>query len=197
MNTNLIMKIKKKSLTLLLIAIYILLPLEVIASGPVPLYHYDKYDINYGNWGPETYSFVQNAYMSIDMRVRDSYHEINWDSVKGKYVPVGSPQTRFPTKGESAWLFTNGETLSYRTNHIEGQTYGDPPNDYHWFGGHRYTREREKLRGQLIQINVIGTENQYPVNGLHTDGYWYVRTGFVNQAPRVSITSHVENKYFV
>lgn len=38
----------------------------------------------------------------------------------------------------------------------------------------------------LLQGSVIAEDGTYPVNGKHTDGFWYVRKGLANSAPTVS-----------
>lgn len=32
-------------------------------------------------------------------------------------------------------------------------------------------------RGTLLQRNILGTETQFPQDGRHSDGFWYVRVG--------------------
>nr|WP_054549316.1 hypothetical protein [Lysinibacillus sphaericus] len=39
-------------------------------------------------------------------------------------------------------------------------------------------------RGSLVQSGILAQDGTYPVNGQHTDGYWYVR-GAINTAPTI------------
>jgi len=47
----------------------------------------------------------------------------------------------------------------------------------------------------LINQNLI-LSGTYPENGLHSDGYWYVRKGLANNDPTITTTSPVQNSYF-
>ncbi|MEA0552972.1 hypothetical protein U1P98_04510 [Lysinibacillus irui] len=44
------------------------------------------------------------------------------------------------------------------------------------------TSVTEYSRGSLVQSGILAEDGTYPVNGQHTDGYWYVR-GAINTAP--------------
>lgn len=55
---------------------------------------------------------------------------------------------------------------------------------YHWWY-QRYAKQ-VKARGNLIQSNLVGA---YPDNGLHTDGYWYVKKTINNNIPAITISN--------
>lgn len=38
--------------------------------------------------------------------------------------------------------------------------------------------------GTLVQSNIIAESGTYPINGKHTDGYWYIRGAVANNAPK-------------
>lgn len=40
-----------------------------------------------------------------------------------------------------------------------------------------------KTKGTLVQSNIIADNGTYPANGIHSDGYWYVRKGIANYTP--------------
>lgn len=50
------------------------------------------------------------------------------------------------------------------------------------YNGRRVIEMDVDARGSLIST-VTGTYDQYPSNGIHTDGYWYVRGSAVNNIP--------------
>ncbi|KNF08566.1 hypothetical protein CLPU_6c00520 [Gottschalkia purinilytica] len=41
-------------------------------------------------------------------------------------------------------------------------------------------------KNRLIQSNVVAEDGAYPANGVHTDGYWYVKKGLANNLPTIS-----------
>lgn len=53
-------------------------------------------------------------------------------------------------------------------------------------------------KGTLVQTGIIGSATAYPVDGRHTDGFWYVRKSRVNQsiAPPKPFTSPMQGKKF-
>ncbi|MGR6904716.1 hypothetical protein [Lysinibacillus sp. BSL11] len=53
-------------------------------------------------------------------------------------------------------------------------------------------------KGTLVQTGIIGSATAYPVDGRHTDGFWYVRKSRVNQsiAPPTPFTSPMQGKKF-
>ena len=51
-------------------------------------------------------------------------------------------------------------------------------------------------RGVIRTIENVILPSNYPVNGIHTDGLWYVRKGPVNQAPTITVISPSGNSYF-
>lgn len=60
------------------------------------------------------------------------------------------------------------------------------------------TYTTQDVRGALVQTGIIGGATTYPLDGKHTDGYWYVRKSRVNQsiAPPKPFTSPTTGKKF-
>ena len=50
-------------------------------------------------------------------------------------------------------------------------------------------------KGTFIE-NVEAPPGKYPVDGPHTDGYWYTYVGLANNDPTITTTSPVQNSYF-
>jgi len=46
----------------------------------------------------------------------------------------------------------------------------------------------------LNTSNIIALDGTYPNDGIHTDGYWYIKKGIANQTPTISITSPSQNE---
>lgn len=53
-------------------------------------------------------------------------------------------------------------------------------------------------KGSLVQTGIVGGATTYPLDGKHTDGFWYVRKSRVNQsiAPPTPFTSPMQGKKF-
>lgn len=80
--------------------------------------------------------------------------------------------------GSSVWNTYNSLTEASKeygspTGYING-----PSREYSWG---RYYRTRTASPTNLVQTDIVGTINEYPVNGLHYDGFWYIRTGIENK----------------
>jgi len=166
------------------------------------LYYYDKY--NYypgetfvwthliqagsseeqgGNWISEDYSWSINSFTTSRPNTNTlSLH------VSGREVYMRDPNIYRDVSWTPTVNFTLIQSISTA---IQGNA------NYESIGRlHRITVTMPATKTTVHTENVIGTATQYPVNGLHTDGFWYVRTSIVNQAPQLSINSHAENKYF-
>lgn len=58
---------------------------------------------------------------------------------------------------------------------------------------YRYTMSScEPRRGDLLQADIIAADKAYPDNGLHTDGYWYVKS----TSPTITINAPVKNQAY-
>lgn len=79
-------------------------------------------------------------------------------------------------------FWSNGWLNRYRSG-VE-MVNGDWQSGHHWWY-QRYAVQ-QKVRGNLIQSNLVG---EYPDNGLHSDGYWYVKKTITNNIPTLSINS--------
>lgn len=69
-----------------------------------------------------------------------------------------------------------------------------------FFYGDKYKKwtsnsQIRKIKGSLI-AGDIKLPSSYPVDGIHTDGYWYVRKGLVNKSPTLTLSTPTQNSYF-
>ncbi|MCW3793792.1 S-layer homology domain-containing protein [Paenibacillus sp. LS1] len=47
----------------------------------------------------------------------------------------------------------------------------------------------QSTKGSLMEANIKATQNTYPIDGVHTDGYWYTRIGLLpNTNPVITVT---------
>lgn len=44
-------------------------------------------------------------------------------------------------------------------------------------------------QGSLVQSNIVAIEGTYPINGKHSDGFWYVRGALTNAVPTLSLAT--------
>jgi len=58
---------------------------------------------------------------------------------------------------------------------------------------HRYIMSSSApARGDLVQADIIAADKTYPDNGVHTDGYWYVKS----TSPTITINAPVKNQVY-
>lgn len=53
----------------------------------------------------------------------------------------------------------------------------------------RMSVTKNKVKDQKVQADIVANSGTYPNDGIHTDGFWYVKTGTVNRAPTISVIS--------
>src|SRR5690606_16735438 len=57
------------------------------------------------------------------------------------------------------------------------------------------TKYSHKSKGNFVE-RISALDGRYPINGLHTDGYWYIKGGLANINPELIEVSLSENRYF-
>ena len=51
-------------------------------------------------------------------------------------------------------------------------------------------------KSTIVKSNIIADVDTYPDNGLYSDGYWYIKTGAVNNSPIISVSAPLTNNIF-
>ncbi len=51
-------------------------------------------------------------------------------------------------------------------------------------------------KSTIVKSNIIADVDTYPDNGLYSDGYWYIKTGAVNNNPIISVSAPLTNNIF-
>ncbi|MBU5676759.1 hypothetical protein KQI88_10040 [Alkaliphilus sp. MSJ-5] len=166
-------------------------------------YYYDKYEVktenkyymkqidgrevSEGNWfswgGPD------DGYLSD---VLHGYKEYSFDEGTGRFSGVGTLYggSKSPladgTKLEDLILYSIPSRHSNRVLYVYDD-YRDYGNGHGIVYKKYYQSELTTVykKGSYIS-RVTGTANQYPMDGKHSDGYWYVRKGLVNSTPTIS-----------
>lgn len=151
-------------------------------------YLYKKYNMEYTPWGPEV--------MSQRSHIVDDYANVNGHGMIGNYV-YSSPgpvwggneykHVTLPTNSDAGWLINNSELISYR-EYLHVTHYGYVEDRYDKDGYlltqyrksyTKYTRTRSGFKGNYVS-DIIVKDGEYPNNGVHEDGYWYVKDKIIN-----------------
>jgi len=136
-----------------------------------------------------------------------------WDKYSVKTEWEEGPWEFQFNSGGNAWGYPGYEfNKEYGTFRVTGdyrsssgdKVYGLPNSNYElearrntnfyedgrWINGYEVMKKRRRqvqVKDQLIESNIIGAG--LPDNGLHTDGFWYVKKTIANETPILSITS--------
>ncbi|MFJ3386347.1 hypothetical protein [Lysinibacillus sp. NPDC086135] len=163
-----------------------------------PIYYWSKYNVNTNvtyiepTWGAE-----RSGYDSEFTGKAKSY---SWNSSTGKFVLSGSVYSSSETVSDGMYAYAIFGTELYRYK----WDYGNYPANN---SGGKYAAYKNSsdastntttTKGSLVQSNIQAEEGIYPVDGRHTDGYWYVRGSRVSQsiAPPSPFTEPISGKKF-
>jgi len=163
-------------------------------------YYYDKYAVSWKESTQWAYvKTVEVEYISTS-EIRRFYKKYTYDKNTNSFTVLNrvfAPQ-EFP-----------GSTLLYKTMYQDGNGNGGNVdvlqtdrlwriyfeawnhNDFDAYGYSRYTVHERKAtqsvpeKGDLLDSGIVAENGAYPDNGIHTDGYWYVKTISVNNAPSI------------
>lgn len=133
-------------------------------------YYYNKYNTTTTySQGPSTH------YSNYNNPSYGGYPGYNFNSATNKYSMVGTYDPNSYNTGYS--LITGGMRVSTPTS----------PNTWTLDDYLEANSIVSYSKGSLVQSNIIAADGTYPVNGRHTDGYWYVRGALVFPAISVNI----------
>ncbi|AEO93682.1 gp424 [Bacillus phage G] len=85
--------------------------------------------------------------------------------------------------GQTCYGYASGELYEYTA--IQSASSGSVPISLYKKREIDTTTQTTYSKGALLQSNIVAEDGTYPVNGRHTDGYWYVRGSIANTAPTV------------
>lgn len=148
-------------------------------------YFYDRYlletkfdakegedkNVGFVRWGG-TESTIENYFSTILQPCYSEYEFIN-----NRYGPITSREGNLRWDRELYYISSNGtEKTKYGWRDNVHYTNGDR---VYWH--YKYWSKRlcvaiyNPTKGSQAGSYFLGKDNQYPINGAHTDGYWYVR----------------------
>lgn len=135
-------------------------------------YLFDKYNVAFGSWSGEVHTYSPNG-GSTGPQFWGYYEQPFWNGdayVNTELSRLMNPQTHWSasnyatSSSKTHWKF-NGYTSEYSA------TYDLTA----------YSRTRSASPTTLVQTGIVGTINEYPIHGYHSDGFYYIRTGIENK----------------
>lgn len=143
-----------------------------------PLVYYDKYKVVMGTRYEEGEFGSQNTSYGGFGTWTTSY---SFDPVTGNYYPAGNTLPDMKTYWS---YFASGKTLYQMVGYR--QTLGVWDYYYRSASAVGYPQQ---MKGTLVTPNIIELDKTYPDNGIHTDGFWYVKKTTANSFPTTTIDS--------
>lgn len=147
-------------------------------------YYYDKY-----NTVSNTY-WVQGPWQGtsrVETRYADKAKGYTFDSVNNQFrlsSDVWKVGEIVPKGGLAYHSGGNFLIRDVAINSLYAQDYLTSDNSQCHTANS--TQKTDYSRGSLVQSNIVAEDGTYPNDGRHTDGFWYVRKGVVNQNPIVT-----------
>lgn len=104
-------------------------------------------------------------------------------SSTGNVTFIGQKELRNTYIGETVYVPKTNTSFSYFV--VKG-TYDPSISNYIQ---HSYGRVEISTGAGRVINEFVADEGLYPTNGLHTDGFWYVRGGLANVTPTIILTT--------
>ncbi|MNW32178.1 Endo-1,4-beta-xylanase A precursor [compost metagenome] len=217
MNTTSYIHLLKKVFVLLLIVATALSGVSFLPSKTeaAASYYYSKYTVDTDGWylydsptisqalkgkvyrkgiggfidrddSPEAYGITRSFYFSST-----NSNFLNGIDQDGKFI-------YFPNEGDSGVKYTNND-FHYQNYYIDPTyeyTFKGPLQLEHtevnarkMFSIYNLTLNPPKNRGTLVQSKISAIDGTYPNDGVHSDGFWYVKgEALPNNNPVISVT---------
>ncbi|MDU0330481.1 S-layer homology domain-containing protein [Paenibacillus sp. 3LSP] len=161
-----------------------------------PLFFWDKYTVS------KTHNYIETDWVyegDEDLKyglIWIGPTTYNFDPISGRYTVPGSESYIRTSRDDK--LYTLYAALDDQNTHYLRRwdiTYYQPPGESTRTGTYikvynKYVNSVDvPTRGALVQSNVVDKEGTYPDNGIHSDGYWYVRKSISNMFPVLTVDS--------
>ncbi|MGG1878804.1 S-layer homology domain-containing protein [Paenibacillus cisolokensis] len=154
-----------------------------------PLFYWDKYSIK------DSIVYSEEPQWQVDFSSKETiwdaysgggYISYSFDPVAGKYSIKDYDSS---SKQVGTWYYStsggfSGTTLyRYRIVNAVGQ--------YIWVSQDKKGVRSipTQVKDQLMQANILDLDGSYPDDGIHSDGYWYVKKSTTNMFPVLSVDS--------
>ncbi|MCT4612278.1 MAG: hypothetical protein N4A47_02790 [Clostridia bacterium] len=158
-------------------------------------YYYDKYNADYyTSRGGHSYRYDRDhdsgMYDGTEANLYESFETVK---SQGNWYLRGTGSYGKRSDGYES----NGERSRYRRTNSE-RHWSDRKDEYVYrYSYEWYHYDIDFTHGMtpyyyktsLAQSNLVAMDGDYPNNGRHTDGFWYVKKGIANQPPVVTVTN--------
>lgn len=167
-----------------------------LTINKTPLYYWDKYNVSQVKKYSETdwvYEGDEDLTHGLIWRGPTTY---SFNNTTGIYTVPGS-ESYIETKRDNK-LYTLYSPMNYQNTHYLRRwdiTYYQPPGESTRTGTYikvynKYVNSVDvPTKGLLIQSNIMDLEGTYPDNGIHSDGFWYVKKATSNMFPVLTVDS--------
>ncbi|MGG4108829.1 fibronectin type III domain-containing protein [Paenibacillus lautus] len=149
-----------------------------------PLYYWDKYSVK------EKTQFELKSGKQETVYQRDvyAYQNYSFDKDTGRW---GVHNPRLVQAGEyGSFVLDRWGTLTFISYLGVVWNPNTRENEYGWSYTSMIVQEvstGEKIKDTLLNENIIDVDGTYPDNGLHQDGYWYVKKAINNRFPVLTL----------
>lgn len=139
-----------------------------------PLYYWDKYSTKNQ---VTSYRESRGSTFRSDTDNISGYRNYTFDSTTGTFTGVGQYETAptYPT-----WAGTRLYSMRYfgMTEYLVTNLEQTQVTSYE-----AVANATVKVKDSLIQSNILDVDKKYPDDGLHTDGFWYIKKNTTNMPP--------------
>ncbi|WP_338709191.1 fibronectin type III domain-containing protein [Paenibacillus amylolyticus] len=149
-----------------------------VTIDTTPLYYWDKYSTKNQITG---YSESKGTTYRSDASTINGYRNYTFNTTTGKFSGVGEYEVAptYPTWAGTR-LFSIGfagmtENLVTNLDQVQSTVYS------------AVATSSIKIRNDLISSNILDIDKTYPDDGLHTDGFWYVKKATNNMFPVLTV----------
>ena len=159
-----------------------------LAVNKTALYYWDKYSVRQNPVYNLTWSAYNGGSDTVSLENAATYYtKYNFDSNTGRaYVDSDSAVSGFEAKSQ----FLPEVYKSYGSDGVFKYTKassGSTGTKYWQYNSSTNITGSVPVKDQLLQSNLLELDGTYPDNGVHTDGYWYVKKSTTNMFPVIIV----------
>ena len=156
-------------------------------------YYYDKYNAisttTYTDNSPWENTSNTGVYMQ---RLSKGY---SFSKSENKYLPTGETYgNEYLNAGAIGYYVSDGNAIQKNVLTTGGRSDKEVSAEVSHKLASKNSKKVSYSRGTLIQSNIQAENGTYPTDGLHTDGFWYVRKGIVNEKPTITPSGTVPSE---
>jgi hypothetical protein len=139
-------------------------------------YYYDKYSTVWSDTAEWIYQGKTSSTSSAGGS--STYTNYAFNSGNNRYATAGN-YLSIPANELSGYVYA----VKMVGNESILSRFGGSSTNFHWWT--KSSLQNTGTKGTLVQANIQAEDGTYPSDGIHTDGYWYVKTIAVNNAPSI------------